>query len=869
VTGTESSTPSYVIWNGTTSTWSGTSSANQAASPGSSLIYFKLTADPNSDQIAMGTATLDGQNYDIQIWAGSGWGTPSDILGVDNKGNPYTLLYNVTPSPSVTTDPNFNVGRNFDLAWEKDSGKLVTVFGTSKSINTCEFTSSSQSFPYGTRFKTWDPTLDKTTGNPIGWSTDVIIPNVGRDLVPRWIQLVPDTSSNDIFLEITGQPVTVYSFSNNSTGSARCIVAETVTHISDPKITHDHSYWRHNGGWVYKEEISTDSSSAIQSRISSFFYTAFGESLMAAFVADGTPPSAITDLTITGATSNSVTLQWTAPGDDGNLGKVAGYTLAWSNGSSTNTTTFLPTQFAGGTETFTLTSGIVPATTYSFSITSTDRAGNVSSLSTNNPSVTTPGIASGSGWMTPGVITDFMVVPGSLANNSVQLTWTAPLITSSYSGTMKPAYDLRWAYFKITDSTSFSNANPVLATDGTGRNGLSPAHSADTREFLNFVGLSSGTTYFALKICDAGSVDMITLRCPTGLAENIYPLNLTPKNYPQDLTPVPLDSTHQVSVNIGGSGGSGPPGDTTPPAPITDLTVVQNSVNYNSVILSWTATGDDGISGTASQYDIRYSELPIVDGTFNNAIPVQNPPVPGPSERHELFTLSGLNPNTVYYFAVKAIDEARNTSSLSTCANCPAHTALYSGYNLVSVPYRLSGINDPTSVFGNDVSKPVTIYQWSGGAYSIPSLITEGIGYFLYAPGNNSVLKASDASGNLVSGAVSETAATVTVPLQAGWNMIGNPYLHPIFLKDTCIQGGTGPSVPFGTAVNNGWVGNSIYSFNGTQYFAERYQDILPPSDPNYKLPADLDPWNGYWLQLLTTDAGYSLIYIDTPGACP
>jgi len=310
---------------------------------------------------------------------------------------------------------------------------------------------------------------------------------------------------------------------------------------------------------------------------------------------------------------------------------------------------------------------------------------------------------------------------------------------------------------------------------------------------------------------------------------------------------------------------------------------VSNGITRNSVLLSWTATGDDGAIGRAMQYDLRYSELEIVEnGTltdpsrqveFQNATPVAGLPAPQPAGNREFFTVPGLNSNTVYTFAIKAIDKGSNASPISSsCAVCAnpltvAHTALHAGYNLVSIPYRFNSSLDPATVFGNDLSKPVTLYQWVSGNYEAPSLITEATGYFLFAAANNSVLRASDSGGNPLG--VPETAADFAMPLSSGWNIIGNPYLHPVYLKDTCIRPGFGASVPFATAVANGWVGSAVYSFDGTQYLAERYQDILPPTDPNYQPPALLGPWNGYWLQLLTGSGAYYILYPDSPGICP
>ena len=49
-------------------------------------------------------------------------------------------------------------------------------------------------------------------------------------------------------------------------------------------------------------------------------------------------------------------------------------------------------------------------------------------------------------------------------------------------------------------------------------------------------------------------------------------------------------------------------GDTTPPATVADLT--PSNVTTTSVTLTWTAPGDDGLTGTAASYDIRYSTVP-------------------------------------------------------------------------------------------------------------------------------------------------------------------------------------------------------------------------------------------------------------------
>ncbi len=107
-----------------------------------------------------------------------------------------------------------------------------------------------------------------------------------------------------------------------------------------------------------------------------------------------------------------------------------------------------------------------------------------------------------------------------------------------------------------------------------------------------------------------------------------------------------------------------PPFDPIPPAPIVDLACYPLSTRR--IALAWTATGDDGSSGTANAYDLRYSTAPITDdASFNAATQATSVPPPGPAGTPESFVLLGLTPGTNYYFAIEAIDKVGNRSPLS------------------------------------------------------------------------------------------------------------------------------------------------------------------------------------------------------------
>lgn len=103
-----------------------------------------------------------------------------------------------------------------------------------------------------------------------------------------------------------------------------------------------------------------------------------------------------------------------------------------------------------------------------------------------------------------------------------------------------------------------------------------------------------------------------------------------------------------------------------PPAPVTDLEAV--AIDEHTALLTWTAPGDDGYNGTASQYEIRRSTTPITASTWPSATAIPLPPSPKPSGEPESLLVSGLSPMVSYHFAMKAADEVPNWSNLSNVA---------------------------------------------------------------------------------------------------------------------------------------------------------------------------------------------------------
>jgi len=134
-------------------------------------------------------------------------------------------------------------------------------------------------------------------------------------------------------------------------------------------------------------------------------------------------------------------------------------------------------------------------------------------------------------------------------------------------------------------------------------------------------------------------------------------------------------SGREITLNFIMSDGStkqtiftpGTPPDETPPSDISNLST--SNPSQNSVNLSWTAPGDDGNSGTASSYDIRYSTVSIDDSNWGSATQISGEPNPSSAGSSESMTISGLSSSTTYYFAIKTSDEVPNISGLSNVAS--------------------------------------------------------------------------------------------------------------------------------------------------------------------------------------------------------
>ena len=106
-----------------------------------------------------------------------------------------------------------------------------------------------------------------------------------------------------------------------------------------------------------------------------------------------------------------------------------------------------------------------------------------------------------------------------------------------------------------------------------------------------------------------------------------------------------------------------------PPILGDESAVTSPEAATGGVLLKWTAPGDDGYTGRAAGYDVRYQ--PMAFGPLNTesewvaAARVYGLPFPSQSGGKDSVLILGLVTGAGYYFALKSYDEANNYSPLS------------------------------------------------------------------------------------------------------------------------------------------------------------------------------------------------------------
>jgi len=468
---------------------------------------------------------------------------------------------------------------------------------------------------------------------------------------------------------------------------------------------------------------------------------------------DDIPPAPVTNLSALCASDGTgiVTLNWTAPTEDGSGagGMISTYEIRYATWDFTN-------NWEGGTQwTIGVPTGTTPGktqslriislannTTYYFHIKSTDDKGNVSPLDTGTTAqvlvrhiviseIQTDGANAGD---------EFVELYNPL-DNSVDLSWLK-LFRRNSSGTDVALPAITW----ITSSVIPSKGYSLLVGTSTGnsyRGSMPPdgTYSIATNNIVadGAVYLSTQTTTAPIWSDNPGpwgyvAVDLVGLgNQPSGGFETQTSTSPAANRSVERRALSGADPTTSPGIIQGNScdtnnnsndfvytSASDPQNslssrepDISPPSAISNLTALTGSANDGDVRLEWTAPYDDwDLPYTqnklgypvAAAYWIKYSTSNIAD--------FDNPPYPTyewyvstanvTPLSYQGFTITGLNPGTTYYFAIKTKDDSGNWSSWST-----------SGANTANRNFAYDAPPSPPTVNVTTVSSYTITISWS------------------------------------------------------------------------------------------------------------------------------------------------------------
>ena len=393
-------------------------------------------------------------------------------------------------------------------------------------------------------------------------------------------------------------------------------------------------------------------------------------------------PAAVNLSAATGSNLGQVDLSWIAPGDDDNTGTATTYIVRYASSAidtqakwdAATNVTGEPAPLVAGTPQSMTVSGLVPARTYFFAIRTEDEAGNISPLS-NSPSAESQA--------------PVPVGPGTYQNGDPNILYTG----------------------------NWTNWNEVRTSGGSTQFSNNPAASAA----LTFSGRRISLIYTSYT--SRGNVE-ITIDGGPPVLLNQYGSSLSFQNRWD--SPMLADGTHTIVLRHPGGSHyidldalivSNP--EIIPPAAVV-LNAATGS-NNGEIHLSWIAPGDDGDTGTATAYMIRYSSYEIDSlESWNKASNISGVPAPQIAGTVQSMTISNLYPWKTYHFALRAIDDEGNISELSNSASAPASGPATAGNGIYEdTDSHIYYSGTWTTWQGNGPSGNSTTYSAAGGSSAL------------------------------------------------------------------------------------------------------------------------------------------------------
>ena len=435
-------------------------------------------------------------------------------------------------------------------------------------------------------------------------------------------------------------------------------------------------------------------------------------------IQDTIAPVQITSLAIVNVTTTTITLSWTSVGDDGTMGTATSYDIRYridtlitaSNwGSATQCTNEPLPKAAGYNENF-IISNLSTNTTYYFAIKTRDEIPNWSGISNIVSGKTLMGITTKAQWhFDEGTGT---ITQDTSGNNNTGTLTNGPIWIDGKSGKAvkfdgvndfisvlnSASLNMGTQDFTITAWANFDELTTarhgiIAKITGDATNGPAMGYGymihVHNNKFLRF-SVTGGVNIYRFAQYALTGANVTGWHFVTGLwnaATNTAKLYLdgleVASNSYTSGTVGNIDNTNNLAIGSTYKGildevyiwnralsvseilaeyNSGLP-DTTAPSQITNLSM--SNLTTTSITLNWTSVGDDGTTGIATIYDIRYTTYSIITSNWSNTTQCTGEPTPQVSGTNQAFAVTNLIANTTYYFAIKTGDESGNQSNIS------------------------------------------------------------------------------------------------------------------------------------------------------------------------------------------------------------
>jgi len=196
----------------------------------------------------------------------------------------------------------------------------------------------------------------------------------------------------------------------------------------------------------------------------------------------------------------------------------------------------------------------------------------------------------------------------------------------------------------VPDFSNYGATTVDLAAPGVDIRSTTPGN-----RYATFSGTSMATPHVA------GAAALLLARYPSLTLAQLRARLLYNTDYPSAIEGMVIHGRLNVARALAS--------DSVAPGAPTNFTVTHRG--GNSLMLRWTASGEDGDRGVARGYELRYSTAPLDASNVEQAARAANLPAPAAPGTTQHYLLPGLSAGSQYHVALYSVDNAGNSSPLA------------------------------------------------------------------------------------------------------------------------------------------------------------------------------------------------------------